>query len=272
MTVWKTPEAYVGASLAFVYRKFSSDNQSSFDLDDELLDELIALFVSLQLHYWKDINRIADFRFPERKVPSYIDQVKTFVETDGFIRLFGEYITYFICLRHIHKPNKREITQKKPHSRANQPGLDHIVVWPSGKSKYRIVFTEVKTTEENARERIRDAFDEFKGIEDNESNQLIAEQVLNDMDWYFIETVEQVRELVDSLFWQKRSIYHICVVSKQQVPPTKFNGYENYAAKAPDSHRRRWATVIPVENWTNWENIRSKVKSYIEVIKERGEF
>jgi hypothetical protein len=272
MTIWETPEEYANEPLEFQYLHFTPDDKSCVDLDQDLLDELIRFFVSLQLDYWREVNRIAHFRFPGRQVPSYIRQVKDFVEyeEDGFVRLFGEYLVYFIFLRHIHSDDT-PCTQKRPHLKPTDHYADHIAAWPNEDGKYQIVFTEVKTTKQNARRLIRDkAFDEFRKMEEGELDRDVKADV-NALDWYFIESEEQARKLVESLFWKKSGIYHACTVSLQSGPNI-FAGYEDVAAKNPNNPERRWATVVLLDNWENWGFIRKKTKQFIEVVKNRGRF
>lgn len=276
MTVWKTPQAYRRNCLPFIYVRFGASGEVAIDLDDELLQELVRLFVTIQLDFWKEINRLANFKFPGREVPSYISQVEQFLQEDedGFVRLFGEYIPYFIVMEHIHRPY-RPCTQKRPHLKPRDPYSDHIAAWRRRDREYQLVLTEVKTTKENARNLVQYAkksvFNEFREIEDGKRDRDIKAEV-NALDWYFIQSEEEVKQLVDSLFWKDNIFYQACVVSTQSGPEI-FNGYEDVVAKDPDTPSRRWATVVPIDDWEAWvRKIKSMTEECIAQIREEGHF
>lgn len=272
MTVWKTPSAHQRERLPYIYLRFGPNDEVTIDLDDELLQELVELFVSIQLDFWEEINELASYKFPGRQVPSYISQVEQFLgqDEDGFVRLFGEYIAYFIFLKHVHRPD-RPCTQKHPHLKPRDHYSDHIAAWRRGYESYRLVFTEVKTTKDNARDLVRDSvFKEFREIEDGKRDRDIKAEV-NALNWYFIQSREDVKKLVDSLFWKDNISYQAFVVSTEGGPGI-FRGYEGVAAKNQDVPSRRWATVVPISDWEAWvSKIRSMVEEYITRIKEEGQ-
>jgi hypothetical protein len=273
MTVWRTPPAYKRNRLPYIYLRFGPNDQVTIDLDNGLLQELVELFVSIQLDYWQEINRLASFKFPDREVPPYINQVEQFLEEDedGFVRLFGEYIPYFIFLKHVHRPH-RPCTQKRPHLKPRDHYCDHIAAWRRSDESYRLVLTEVKTTKDNARVLVRTSvFNEFRDIEDGKRDRDIKAEI-NALDWYFIRSREDVKELVDSLFWKGSIFYQACVVSTK-VSPGVFNGFENVVAKNPDTRSRRLATVVPIDDWEAWvSKIRSIARQYIARVKDEGHF
>ena len=248
----------------FVYYLFRSNDGMTIDLDDALLRKLVELFVGAQLGFWKWINRLAQTRFPDRRVDqNEIQEVREFIQnrSDEFVRLFAEHIPHYLVL-HFRPRDWDPCTQKKPHFRLNDHYADHLAVWRTPADIYQLMVSESKASEKNARRLVKKSppnkkpkgtmFDEFYAIESRQQDLSFKHQLL-DLDWTFLTTEEEVKKLVEIGFWKKDCIYHGCVItSESKARPSIFNGYREIMAKEPDSPERRWATVVPISKWKTW--------------------
>ena len=249
---------------AFVYRLFRSKDEMTIDLDDDLLQALVQLFAGAQLGFWKQINRLAQTRFPDRQVDQNETQkVREFIQnrSDEFVRLFVEHIPHYLILNF--RPRDWEpCTQKKPHFRPNDHYADHLAVWRTPADNYQLMVSESKASEKHPRDLVRKSppnkkpkgtmFDEFYAIETRQQDLSFKHQLL-ELDWTFLTSEEEVEKLVEAGFWKKDCIYHGCITtSKSKVSPSIFKDYSEVAAKEPDSPERRWATVVPISKWKNW--------------------
>lgn len=281
MAQWETR-----VETPFIYRLFHSGDGTTVDLDDDLLRELIELFVGAQLGFWQHINRLAQTRFPNKRVDqSDIQKVREFVQerSDDFVRLFTEHIPHYLMLNH--KPGDCErCTQKKPHLRPNDHYADHLAVWQTTTGDYQLMLSEAKASENYPRDLVRKSppdgkpkgtmFDEFDEIETRQQDLFIKHQLL-DMDWsLLVSNKEEVEALVEAGFWKRDLVYHGCVVtSESKANPGIFKDYEEVAAKQPDSPERRWATVVPISKWQEWvEKITRMALDFLAEREAEGHF
>jgi len=265
MVQWETQ-----AEVPFLYRLFRSSDGTTIDLDDETLQALVELFVGAQLGFWQHINRLAQTRFPRKRVDrSDIEQVREFVRkrSDDFVRLFTEHIPHYLMLNHRPEGCGR-CTQKAPHLRPNDHYADHLAVWQTLTGDYQVMLSEAKASEHYPRDLVRKSpsdpdkrskgtmFDEFDEVERRQHDLFIRHQLLYDIEWsLLISSKEEAESLVESGFWKRDLVYHGCVVTSDSTAcPGIFDGYEDVAAKQPDSPKRRWATVVPISQWQEWVN------------------
>lgn len=258
--------------LAYVYVQFLGEDRKKIDLDECLLRELVDLFLRIQFTFWEAINQTTNAKFPGRVQISVIKQVEDFIDNDedGFVRLFGEYIPYFIFLSHI---KSWDCTQKEPHLKPREHYSDHLAVLRHKKKSgsYRLVYTEVKTTKANAYNLVKyKIFPEFKSIE-NETRDRDLLSDIKKLDWYFLESRQEVRNVVESLFW-KNNIYFQALVVSTECDPSVFKGYEDVVGvHLKKATKRRRALVVPIENWDKWvETIKDLVKAQLQKVKTTG--
>lgn len=254
-----------GETDDFIYRLFLSGGEVTIDLDDDLLRELVELFVDTQLGLWKQINRLAQTRFPERRVDqNEIQTVREFIQnrSDESVRLFAEHIPHYLILN-LRPRDWEPCTQKRPHFRLNDHYADHLAVWRTLANDYQLMVSESKASEKYPRDLVRKSppdgeqkdtmFDEFYEIETRQHDLAFKHQLLYDLDWTFLTSEEKVAKLVEVGFWKKDCIYHGCVVtSKPKSRPSIFKGYSEVAAIGHSSSKRRWATVVPISQWQQW--------------------
>lgn len=271
----------------FVYRLFRSSGETTIDLDDALLRELVELFVGAQLGFWRQINLLAQTRFPDRQVnKDEIQTVREFIQNhrDGFVRLFAEHIPHYLMLKC--RPNDFEpCTQKRPHTKPWDHYADHLAAWRTPTNNYQLMVSETKASGRRPRDRVKKSlsgskpksltmFDEFDEIEKGKHHRDLKLQLL-DLDWsLLINTEEEVEKLVESGFWKKDFIYHGCVVtSESKARPSIFKGYREVAAKEPDSPERRWATVVPISGWQGWvKKITTMALDFLAEREAEGHF
>jgi hypothetical protein len=273
MAWWKRVD---NGPTEFAYHLFLSSAEVTIELDDGLLQKLVELFVGVQLKFWRHINRLAKTRFPDKQVnQNNIQKVREFIQSrsDEFIRLFTEYIPYYLMLNF--PPSHDALTQKHPHLRPNEQYADHLAVWRTPMGNYQLMVSEAKTSEKKPRDRVRRSssaakgkgrrsksmFDEFDEIEKGQHDPFINWQLLYQVDWSpLLVSEEEFEKLVEAGFWKRDFIYHGCVVtSESKACPSIFNDYSEVAAKEPDSPWRRWATVVPISTWENWVDKITKI-------------
>ncbi len=258
--------------LRYVYVQFLGNRAQKIDLDIELLRELVELYLEIQFTRWPEINRTAQLKFPNITPFSVIEQIERQFECDaeGFITLFGEYMPYYILLKHF---QVFERTQKKPHLKPRDPRADHLAIIKHMKHKgcaYKLIYTEVKTTRKNARRRVKDEiFAEFGDIENGLLDRDIIDEV-KALDLDFFENRKQAKELAESLFW-KGNIHFQALVVSANCDYSSFKGYDEFVPGERKTIKRRWAVVIPIEDWDNWVvTVRNLVKTRIQEIKAEG--
>ena len=261
MAQWKRVDS---TSSEFIYHLLCFSGEKTVDLDNSFLRGLVELFILAQLGFWKQINCLAQTRFPDRRVDqNEIQEVREFIQnrSDDFVRLFAEHIPHYLLLNF--RPKDWDpCTQKKPHFRPNDHYADHLAVWRTPTDSYQLMVSESKASEKNARRLVKKSppnkkpkgtmFDEFYAIETRQQDLSFKHQLL-DLDWTFLTTEEEVEKLVEIGFWKKDCIYHGCVItSESKARPSIFDGYREIMAKEPDSPERRWATVVPISKWKTW--------------------
>jgi len=272
-----------GETEEFICRRFLSSNQVTIDLDDDLLRDLVELFVGAQLGFWRQINHLAQTRFPERRVDqNEIQTVREFIQnrSDEFVRLFAEHIPHYLILN-LRPRDWEPCTQKEPHFRPNDHYADHLAVWRTLAGDYQLMVSESKASEKYPRALVRRSppdgehkdtmFDEFYEIETRQHDLALKHQLL-DLDWTFLTNEEEVAKLVEVGFWKKDCIYHGCVVtSKPESRLSIFKGYSEVAAIGHSSSKRRWATVVPISQWQQWvEKVTSVALDYLTEREAEG--
>jgi hypothetical protein len=281
MSIWRL--CLASSTLPFQYREVLGNGEVTIDLDEETLKEQVEFFVQCQLNDWKEINRLANWRFPGKQLPSYADSVREHIKTDDqFIHLFGEYLVYWLFLKHISSQN-RMITQKKPHMRSREQWLDHLALWRKKNGKFQVVITETKTTKNNPRDKIRrssskaqknneahNIFDEFTSVLSGDEDQFLVGQI-QELDLELISDDGSLRQLANDVFWKEDVILHGCVISSE-VNAGVFMGFDQVANKV--DRRRRWATGIKIgSDWAKWvSKVRDLALQYIDTVMARGEF
>jgi hypothetical protein len=138
-------------------------------------------------------------------------------------------------------------------------------------SGYKLIYTEVKTTEENARKRVREEiFEEFKDVEMGFHDRDIKAEV-KALDWGFIENRDRAKELADSLFWKGNIHFQACIVSTRDKH-SLFKGYENVVTgDTRSTAKRRWAIVVPIQQWDTWvSTVQDLVRIRIQKAKVEG--
>jgi hypothetical protein len=283
MAIWIKTEDEV---TEFVYRLFHSGDGVTIDLDDALLQELVELFVGAQLGFWRQINALAQTRFPDRPVsPNEIQTVREFIENrqEEFVRLFAEHIPHYLMLT-CRPTDFNPCTQKKPHRKPSDHYCDHLAAWKTPIDTYQIMISETKASELRPRDLVRQSaagsdpkgtmFDEFDEIERGKLDLDLKHQLL-DLDWSsLIADREEMERLVEAGFWKKDYTYHGCVVtSNSKSSPSIFKDYNEVAAKTPDSPNRRWATVVPISKWEEWvDKISAMALDFLDEREREGHF
>ena len=199
------------------------------------------------------------------------------------MRLFAEHIPHYLLLN-FRSRDWDICTQKEPHFRVNDHYADHLAVWRTLTGDYQFMVSESKASEKYARDLVRKSppdnepkgtmFDEFYAIETRQQDLDLKRQLLNDLDWTFLASEEEVDRLVESGFWKKECIYHGCVVTSQSKARLSiFEGYGEVAAIEPGSPERRWATVAPISDWQGWvDKITAMALDFLAEREAEGHF
>jgi hypothetical protein len=151
---------------------------------------------------------------------------------------------------------------------------DHLAVLKhkTKNSSYRLYYTEVKTTKANARNLVRDKiFPEFKSIEDETRERDLLSDIKK-LDWHFLDSRQEVRNVVESLFW-KNNIYFQAFVVSTECDEAAFKGYEDFVGvNLKKATRRRRALSVPIEDWDKWvKTIKNLAKDQLQEVKQTGE-